>query len=287
MAKDEKEESKNLDAENSEDNNIEQTITSFEGILQVFPEDVGALESLFVAYQQAGRNEDALEKGFKLAEMLSQQEEYRRVAEITRRILEIDPDNEKAQALLSNAESELADAGGGVIAAESTGAETEQGEKKLQIEPSISTEIDLGWFLLQDGYISQDQYEKAVSALTESRMRHGSKSCVSFLLELSYLDGVEIDKILGFLAYRSNTPYIDLSRFELNGEVTGLIPPDKCRSLGVLPFAQLRDEVMVAILNPFHDTLISSLTDFLDEKPHFYLCKPETLNNITSELEET
>ena len=145
----------------------------------------------------------------------------------------------------------------------------------------------MGWFLLQDGYISQDQYEKAVSALTESRMRHGGKSCVSFLLELSYLEGIEIDKILGFLAYRSNTPYIDLSRFELNDEVTGLIPPDKCRSLGVLPFAQLRDEVMVAILNPFHDTLISSLTEFLDEKPHFYLCKPETLNNITGELNET
>ena len=283
MAKDEKEESKNLDAENS-DNNIEQTITSFEGILKVFPEDVGALESLFVAYQQAGRNEDALEKGFKLAEMLSQQEDYKRVAEIARTLLNIDPDNEKAQALLANAEVVIPESGKAVTDTQAGGAETEEAGQKLQIEPNISAEIDLGWFLLQNGFISQEQYETAVSGLTESRMRQGG-SCISFLLEVDHMDGVDIEKILGFLAQRTDMPYIDLSRFELNAEVTGLIPPEKCCALGVLPFAQLRDEVMVGILNPFNETLITKLTESLNEKPHFYLCNPKTLDNITSKLE--
>ncbi len=263
-----------------------QAIATFEGILEVFPEDVGALESLVIAYEQAGDTTKANEKAMLLAELLSEQQDWSKLNEICRHILAINPQNERAKNLLEKAQKEIGgnERGNGTA---QTGNKPATGIKKgrVSLALDLSGELEMAWFMLQKSQITQEQYEAAVSGLTETRMNPATESTLSILHELAGMERIHMDRILGFLSAETMTPFIEVSRFEIDPDVAKRIPLNDAKRLGVLAFEHIRDEMMVAMLNPVDENLRKTLTEYLNCKIHFYLTSPEELQTALTGLE--
>ncbi|NOY79715.1 MAG: hypothetical protein GXP31_01790 [Kiritimatiellaeota bacterium] len=270
----------------SDEVSVWEAIQTFETILEVFPEDVSALESLAVAYEQAGDAAKGREKYLALARIWAGQSEWRRVREITKHLLELQPEDAEARELHEQAVAVLGEEGEDeATAAAETGAAL-AGRVGRKLEVDLRGELELAWFLLQNSIINQDQYEKAIESLTENRMNPGSNASLSLLQELQVLEWIDMETIVDFLAAETTVPFIELRNFELDPEIAAAIPLDECRRTGVLPFEKMESEYMVALMNPVDLELQKKITDYLGTPVHFYFTSPESFQSAVSALEK-
>jgi hypothetical protein len=269
-----------------------QAIETFEGILEVFPEDVGALESLVIAYEQAGDGAKAYQYCMRLCELLSQHADWAKVHELAEHVLESKPDDEQATVFRDHAKDELAGqgispaAGGAEVLGTADTAGTGRA-KSASLQVDLSGELELAWFLLQNEMINQEQYERAIAGLTDSRMNPNSGATLSLLHELASMDRVSVDKIVGFLSAETAMPFIEVSRFDIQEDVSGLMQLTDIRRLGVLPFESFRDEVLVAVLNPVDERLRKLVSQYLSHRVHFYLTTPDQFQQTLDRLQKS
>lgn len=260
-----------------------EAIQTFETILEVFPEDVSALESLAVAYEQAGDATRAREKNLSLAQLHGKQLEWDRVVRICDHLLEQNPDDVEAQELRGEAEKALGTTGRAADdAAAGAGGD---GTPTTKLNFDLRGELELAWFLLQNNMITQEQYEAAIEGLTESRMNPAGDASLSLLQELRAMDKVDMDKITDFLCAETGTPYVELTRYEIGSDMAGLIPLDQCRRLGILPFARLGSELTVAVLNPVDKEMRGVISAHLNARIHVYLTSPDDFQSVLAKLE--
>ncbi len=232
--------------QNDDHNAVLQAIESFEGILEAFPEDVSALESLIVAYDESGNDPKVIEKSLQLADLMAQEGNWRRVETIAKSVLEKDTANQRAQILHDTARDSLSHEQPTEM--RKTGRPTEDAPQPAgAISFDINAELELAWFLLNNEIITQEHYETAISGLTDGRTNTHSGASLSLLQELANIERVNLDRVIGALSAQTETPYIDVTQFDIPLEVAKLIPIDDARHLGVLPFAQLKDDIMVAV----------------------------------------
>ncbi len=277
-----------------DDVSVWEAIQAFETILQVFPEDVSALESLAVAYEQAGDAVHAREKNIQLANILARQADWARVEKIVAHLVEQNPDDAEAKELLQRARAEL-----GPEAGRETGAEPGATEAPGAAAPSrkpeyrrkelafdLRGELELAWNLLQHDLITQECYEKAIEALTERRMKPAANTSLALLQELASMDRVNTDKIMDFLVNETNMPLVNLTRFDIDPEIAAGIPLGQCIRAGVLPFERIGPEIMVAIQNPVDDELKQAVREYLGGRVHFYLTPPEDFAAAVSKIEQ-
>ena len=278
------------------EHSIGETIEAFRGILDVFPEDMGALESIFEACVQGDRKEDALKYGLDLAERLGEQGDWKRVRNITGRLLEMGIDDERVEVLHQNAvdvageEAEAASPVHDIEAPVGEGEKPASGAAPEKTGPAtlkrdLSGELDLAWMLLQNEVITEEQYEKAISGLTESQSSSKSTASICLLQELASIDRVKMDRVLGFLSAETNTPFIDIDRFELSEELIELIPLQDARRYGIVPFGVMKDELMVATLNPVDENVRTQVHRYFGRRIHFFLCAPDALQSLLDGLE--
>ncbi|MCF7854973.1 MAG: hypothetical protein K9N51_09260 [Candidatus Pacebacteria bacterium] len=262
--------------------NVEDTIKSFESILEMFPEDVSALESLVVAYQEAGDLHNAHDKALTLADLMAQQGNWRRVVQLTSEVLGEAPENVRAQALHENADHILSQKDEETVATEAATPAAEPEPSDLAFD--LNGELDLAWFLLEHDAITQEQYDSAISSLSNHGTGEQTSVSVSLLQELASMERVRIDKIIGMLSSEWNIPYLDITKFEIPQEVAQLLPLDVARKIGVLPFAMFGKELMVAVLNPMNKGLHKHVEAHLNRKIHIYLSSPEELQSAIDQL---
>ena len=259
---------------------LQQLIETMESILEVFPEDASALESLAAAYQQAGDNEKSADAGIRLARLISAEGDWERAYRTTHHVLELVPGHPEAEKERQACLEALRLLGIDPMqipefpAEEAEEAAVRERRDEL-LDLDLSGEIELGWFLLQRSVITQAQYEAAVAGLTENRMTPSSTECLSLLADISEMDNVNLERVLGALSDQTNTPYVDLTRFEFTPQAASLIPLEKARRIGVLPFDRIRNEVMVVILNPVDEALRTAVSEYLGCRTHFFLSSPE------------
>ena len=262
---------------------VQDTIKSFESILEMFPEDVSALESLVVAYQEAGDLDNANAKALTLADLMAQQRNWRRVQQLTAQVLEYDPRNARAQVLHENAENVLSrNAEAGAADASPAPAGT---VAPSELVFDINGELDLAWFLLEHEAITQEQYDAAIAGLSNDSSDKQKGVSVSLLQELASMERVRIDKIVGALSSACSIPYVDVTKFEISEDIARLIPLETARKVGVLPFAVFGNEVMVAVLNPVNKGLHKNVAAYLGRKIHTYLTSPEELQSAIDHLD--
>lgn len=278
----EKDHKAKVDGGSGDEVSVWEAIQTFETILEVFPEDVSALESLAVAYEQAGDTVRARERSLQLARILTRQLDWQKVRDIARNLLSLHPGDEDALVLMRQAEQALgtapAPAGPAAPPADAQPATPTVGPtvaSQTRLSFDLRGELELAWFLLQNGMISQDQYEAAISGLTESRMNPSAEASLSLLQEIRAMDRIDMDKIIDFLSAETTTPFVEISRCNIPDDVSVLIPLEQCRRLGLLPFGRVGKEVMVAVLNPVDKEMRRSLAAWLNTKVHFYLTSPD------------
>lgn len=255
-------------------------IASMEGILEVFPEDVSALESLSAAYEQNGDFQKAADTDLRRARLLVAEGNLEQAYKLLEHALSMVPEHEGVLQEKEQVSSTLAHLG---IESSSLTADEEDEDAALLTPSSdrsiltrdLGGELELAWLLLKRNLLRQEQYETAIANLTENRSTIGSSSCLSLLIEIAAMDNINIDAIIGELSEETETPFVDISKFELVPEAVKLIPFDDCRRLGVLPFSLLKDQVMVATLNPVDLGLRESVSAYLQTEAHFFLASPD------------
>ncbi len=247
---------------------VQETIATFESMLEVFPEDISALESLLVAYQQVGDDEKLCEKAHKLIQLFGTSGDWNRIFDLADMILERQPDDAAALAALEEAKTRT-----GRVREERSRFATDEAAAELTFD--LHGELDLAWFLLQHNVITQDQYESAVDRLTESSTSIKSGTPLAFLEELGEIDRVDMIRVVSFLAAEAGMPFVELSRCECQDEAACLIPLTLSRRLGILPFDRLGGEIMVAVLNPLGKALQQRIGKFLKANVHFFFTSPE------------
>ncbi len=251
---------------------IRETIATFESMLEVFPEDISALESLLVAYQQVRDDARLCEKAHKLIQLFTTNSDWNRIFDLAEMILERYPDDATAQRALAEAKNRT-----GRIHEDRTrlAGDAATAAAAVDLAFDLHGELDLAWFLLQHNVISQDQYESAIDRLTESSTGVKSDMTLSFLEELTEIDRVDMLRVVSFLAAESNMPFVEISHCECQDDVMGLIPINVSRRLGILPFDRLGDEIMVAMLNPVDKNLPQRISRHLKANVHFFFTSPE------------
>ena len=255
-----------------DDASVWEAIKTYESVLEKSPEDRNTLESLAQAYETAGDAAMAHDCSLRLAKIYREDESWVELRRLAEHLLQLNPSDEMAETLRDEALQKLVSEAPGEVVDDSVEAPVPP-KPKLMFD--LSGELELAWFLLQNEMITQEQYEAAIAALTESRMNTASESTLSLLQELASMDRVYMDKILGFLSAQTNIPYVDVSQFEIRDEVCNLIPVQDSRRLGFLVFEQMGDEVQVAIMNPVDENLKTRIREYLIRRVHFFLTSPE------------
>ena len=256
-----------------------EAIHTLETLLEVFPEDISSLESLAAAYEEMGDQAKFMEKGKRLARLLSKGDDTKPVIKLVNRLLHLTPNDPEVLALQEEALAKdiLASMNAPVSdvppAASDAGA---AGHTVGELTFDLHAELDLAWLLLQKQMITQEQYETSIERLTTSSAAQRGDSPLALLQELREMDRVNLDKIIAFLSSETGMPYLELGRCECDEETVSLLPLPQAKRLGVLPFDRLSTDLMVALLNPVSHEWRQRVQMFLGvDKVHFYFTSPD------------
>ncbi len=270
-----------LDDIERNDNADWETIKTCEAILEKYPEDLTALSALASSYERTGDAARARELYLELGTIMQRDGLWSQLQSISEHLLTLDPDDKKALELKEQ-----------TSAAEVSERNIHKNQSnftndKLELEFDLNSEIDLAWLLLQNELITQEQYEKAISGLTESRMSSAPESTLTLLQELAEMERINIASIISFLSAYTSLPYIEVHRFEPDASNFSVIPFALARRLGVLPFARMGDEWQVAVQNPLDNKNRQMINDYTSRKTHFFLTSPESMQNAIRKIENT
>jgi type IV pilus assembly protein PilB len=109
----------------------------------------------------------------------------------------------------------------------------------------------LGEILLSENLLSRDQLAQALAEQRSSGHRLGY-----VLIKMGMIPEVEVTKVL---ARQHRMPAVDLSRFEVDGKILKLIPPDVARKHCVLPLKREGRTLTVAMADPGDHGLLQDL----------------------------
>lgn len=262
------------------DAHVNEAIQAFEQILELFPEDIGALESLAAAYEQGNDFERALEMNCRLVKLHQDSAQWDKVAPLAEKILAQDPANAEVKGYLDKANKKLNDYKA-EIAEKAAGIKT-YGDLSVD----MNGEYELGAFLLQSGVVTQEQYQASLDNLKKNLGSSSQSATLCLLAELQAIDGLDIERIIDFLCKETDTPFIEVLRCEIDeGLADGIIPLKKCKRLGVLPLGVIGTEIMLAYLNPLPTGLRINVESYLqDYKLHFFLTAPVDLETALQRL---
>ena len=232
-------------AENND--TIRETISTFEAMLELFPEDISALESLLIAYQQVGDYASLCDKGNRLISIFMLNDDWNRVFDLAQMVLAKVPNDVTAKHALQQAQERT---GRMLEEDHKTAGEVDLARITTELGFDLHGELDLAWLLLQNAVISQEQYESAIDRLTEISSHAKSDNILSFLEELKDVDRIDMLKVVAFIATEGGMPFIELSRCEFQEEVVNRIPFGYARHIAAIPFDRFGNEIMVAVMNP-------------------------------------
>ena len=262
-----------------------ETIQTFEAILDLFPDDIGALEGLGAAYLETNSPDKAADMFLRLARLLSDAGEQKRVYEVTHQILALFPENQEALTLHLKAANAI---GAEPLQKASNAVTAREPEEAPPLETplhyNLEDEMELADFLVRNELITTEQRDTAITNLQRGEQAPTGEVTLSLLVELQAMENVYLDKILDFLCRKTNTPFIDVSRFEINEQLADIVPRTIGHQIGMLPFACLGDEFMIAVLNPLARGTHEALQAHLNSRAHFYLTSPDAFESAHQNL---
>lgn len=263
-----------------------QALRTFESILEIMPDDHGTLEAVIIAANQCGEYEKARNCRIHLAELLLAEGDVDS-AESHIQILRTDEDPQArswiaAYDLKTSAASslELGEADEEDHARAYAVAETGQ------LEMNISDEIDLAWKILEQGHLTQEEYNSLVKDLTEMSATKRMET-VSVLHALEGSHHKNLESILDWMSQTSHTPCISLACFAMRAELLPLLPEEFIVYRGALPFEIMGRELLVGVLNPFNQKLRTEVANITGRPCHFYLVRASEFEEARKRLRAT
>lgn len=272
------------------DPKLKEAIAFFEQMLQTMPGDRTSLEFLTVAYEKTGDQEKRRDCLIRLAETLLSEKDFDHAQIIAgylsaytdyppaKTAVEHVAEVVQSQILKSQYHREVQGIGETVppLAGESA-ADLATAELGLEIHAwsrSASTaEMDLVWLWKEREYLPKDICMDVLHVLTD-RPVTDTPVLISALALLDEQHPELTEQVMEVMQRASEIPPIPIELFEVVPTAASLLPSAFIKIKGVLPFATLGDEVLVALLNPMNPALQEETVARIKKPCHFFLAHP-------------
>jgi hypothetical protein len=252
-------------------------IAAFEQIVETIPDDRVSLEALSHAYEQVGDLTRAREYLTRLATVIIEEQD-REAAELVReRLVRFAETDGVARETLARVEAFIAAGRPAVpvheIVEEPAGDAAGGGGEAEQRSVHVAAELSMAWTLFQAGELSQEDYAAVAQDISEISTKPALVT-VSVLHVLHDRGHRSLERIAAHVARETSTPLIPLSLFDVSPDTAALLPRDVSVRFGVMVFAQMGKDVLVALLNPYNKTLRARVETVVGRPCHFYLTLP-------------
>jgi len=258
----------------------EQVVETLEQILEVMPEDYFTLHTLYETFIKLEQPEKAFEYLARLADFATRSRNEEGVTFVLQQyeaLEEPGPEVEGRKIQLRTLRAELA---GGSLEQAPEGA----GEVSAAAQ-DIEAEMALAWDLYQEEQLTQEEYSNVLHDLTEMSSRAVGVP-VTVLHVLHDRQFSRFERLMTHLCSKSGIPIISLSSYEENEDFNEALPLDFMARRGVLPFAGIGDDLLVAVLNPFDKKLVSKAEEAGGKRCHPYLVSPDEYDRRLAQIKK-
>ncbi|MEI7900661.1 MAG: hypothetical protein WCK89_10420 [bacterium] len=272
------------------DPKLNEAIGFFEQMLQTMPGDRMSLEFLAVAYEQTGQSEKRRDCLIRLVDCLLHEKDYDN-AKIIAGHLRAFMDYPPACAAIERVAEQGSDQGfpgmlrrddsglGG--AAQSAGVPAGAAFQDLAVEvhalshSAAAAEMDLVWLWKEREFLPKEVCMKVLHILME-RPATDFPVLISALALLDEQHPEWTEPLMEVMQRVSELPLIPIELFEVSPAAAQLLSPTVIHIKGVLPFAVLGSEVLVAVLNPLSKALQDEVTARIGRPCHFFFAHPKS-----------
>lgn len=268
------------------DPKMTEAIAFFEDMLQTMPKDRTALEFLAVAYEQTKKEEKRRDILVRLVDVLLMENDFKNAKAIAEHLRAF-PDHMPAQLAIERvaALSEMDAESEALKQKEEQAHEEEASLLRIPIElptdvhslshASASAEMDLVWYWHDHDFIPKELCMDVMNALTDRPVTE-TPLLISALAILDEGHPEYTDKLLEMMYHASSVPPIPVEYFEPSANAIATLPPTFCHVRGVLPFALMGNELLVALLNPINKELKKEVLDRSGKPCHFFMTHPKS-----------
>jgi tetratricopeptide (TPR) repeat protein len=281
-----------------DDAKLKEAISFFEQMLQTIPDDRTSLEFLAVAYKKSGEADKRLPVLLRLSEALLKDKDYDKASQIAEALSSYPDDPAARRAVTRIAEvvqSQLLktqfhrEIQEGIAGAPIPGIPVPAalGDSALDVQAfsrsAAATEMDLVWLWKERGWLAPEKCTEALRVLTE-RPVSDVPVLISALAWVFQTHPEDTDKLMASMQEASNLPFIPLERLECSREASALLPSAFVQIKGVMPFAVMAGEALVALLNPLSQPLQDEIRERAKCPCHFYFSHPKAWQELAQKV---
>jgi len=282
------------------DPKIYEAIQFFEQMLQTMPADRSTLEFLALAYEQTDQQDRRRDILIRLADTLLAEEDFENATIIATHLKSF-TDYPPACLAAERVET-VVHAHRTMQAAEPESAASVPQEEKAAVADVVaqpartfdddvqalthtasSAEMDLVWLWIDNEIIPKDICMDVLHVLTD-RPTTSEPMLVSALAIVDELHPELTDTIMEAMQRLAEAPIIPLDLFDIIPDVLTLLPRPFMQIRGVLPFATMANDMLVATLNPLSAELKQEIEARCARQCHLYLIHPKTWNDLREKL---
>ncbi len=270
------------------DPKLHEAIGFFEQMLQTMPGDRTSLEFLSVAYDQTGQNEKRRECLIRLADTLLLEKDYDNaqvIAGYLSAFMDYPPalaavervaEQIQGQVLEGATRREMQGVRGTVTMPGQTASVSYDASADVHAlsHSAAAAEMDLVWIWKDREYLPKEACMDVMHFLTDLPVT----DCPVLISAFALLDEKHpewTERLMETMQRASELPPIPIELFEVQPAAAKLLPSAVVQIKGVLPFALLGDEVLVALLNPLSKELQDEVAARVNKKCHFFLAYPK------------
>lgn len=245
---------------------LQQTVAMLEQILEVMPDDLFTLRALYETYLKLEQAEKAIDCLKRLDDAVRVSQNGEIIAFVIRQyesIAEEIPEFRKRIDRLQELQM-VTD-----LMEEEKPAAPPSGRKD-----GVESEMALAWDLFQDEYLTQEEYSNVLHDLTEMSSKAVTVP-VTVLHILHDRNFSRFEKLMTHLCQKYSIPVLTLSQFDEREELREVLPLDFISRHAALPFGQVGNDLLLAVLNPMDRGLMRRAEQLSGRHCHPYLVNPQ------------
>jgi hypothetical protein len=257
-------------------------IAAFEAILEAMPDDRASLETLSHAYEHIGDQAKTLEYLLRLGDVIVRDGDAEAASHIAGKLRAFGSSDEQLAAVCERLDR-LSAAADAPTADEKTPAGRSVRASSQAFR--VADELSFAWRLFEAGELTQEEYASVAQDLSEmSADDHLSTASVLHTLDARAFSGME--RLMGYVTRDAQTPIISLLSFDIQEEAYGLLPIEFIVRRGAMVFALMGDDALVAVMNPYDETLREQVQAKVGRPCHFFISLPSEFDAVIGKVVE-
>jgi len=264
-------------------------IAAFEQILEAMPDDRSSLETLAHAYTHIGDRTRAKDYLVRLARVVLAEQDAEAAVSLPEQFADFGCDPEidellpRLQALAGNADAVATDAATAMTPEEAGQQVAKAARGRLAF--SVADELALAWSLLEDGQLTQDDYSAVAHDLSEMSTAAGHMT-ISVLHVLENRAYKHLERVIAHIATRCQAPVITLHCFDPPRQALELLPLEFVVRRGAVVFDFIKDDALVAVMNPLDQRLRADVAAQTGRICHFFTTQATAFDTLVNKIRD-